>query len=128
MVIKSLLVSNVSSAFKLLAQERICLSNSAVKILTSYIFKSSIVLSLSTSQSCNRCAHTLVAEGKLRSEDLLYIIRCSEQFEQVYSIRWNVKLLQSPWLHIHITMSNNNSKLSENQTTGKSSRNVDRKR
>lgn len=89
----------------------------AVKILTSCIFRSSIVVPLSTSQSWNIQTHTLIAKGKVRSKDLLYIIRCSEQSEQMYSIRWNVKLLQLPWLHIHITMNNNNSKLSKNQTT-----------
>lgn len=38
--------SSVSSAFTVLAQERICLSNSAAKILSSCIFRSSMVLFL----------------------------------------------------------------------------------
>lgn len=122
MVIKISLVATtevVSSAFKLLAQERICLSNSmSVQLKFSQaIFADHQLYCLFLQARVVTCAHTLVAKGKLRSEDWLYIIRCSEQFEQVYSIRWNVKLLQLPWLHIHITMNNNNSKLSKKEMT-----------
>lgn len=111
--------SSVSPAFTVNLSVKQCSQNSLK------LYFQIINGTVSTSQSCNICAHTLVAKGKLRSEHCLYVIRHSEWFEQVSSIRGNAKLLQLPWLHLHITTSHNTSKLNKRQTTGKKSRNAD---
>lgn len=88
-----------------------CLSTSAVKILSSCIFRSSMVLFL----QARAVTYVHIPWLSKANSGQSIVFTLSLMVWQVSSMRGNAKLLQLPWLHLHITTSNNPSKLNKRQ-------------